>query len=455
MNSTHKILIVDDDRAVCSSIKLLLSKRGYQTHCIHRRNEIEDALTTFEPHLVLLDMNYSIDTSGAEGLKAVTSILNLRKETKIILMTGWATVQLAVEGMKLGAGDFLAKPWDNKHLLSSIETLLELGENRPAEVHPSGSLIIGDSPALRAVVDNALRVAKTDASVLITGESGTGKELLAELIHQNSLRAAHPFVKVNLGGISSTLFESEMFGHKKGAFTGAASDRQGRIQKAQKGSIFLDEIGELDLSNQVKLLRVLQERTYEILGSSEVQRADMRIISATNRNLAERIAGGEFREDLYYRINLIHLHIPPLRERREDIPQLVEAFRESICKSYDLPAPTIAPEALRWLTLQDYSGNIRQLRNIIERTILLNIGITELNTAHFQPHIDERNQISEHIELPDVGKITLEELEVRMIMKALDHHRNSISKTAQSLGITRSALYRRLEKHNIRYATED
>ncbi|MFM1931453.1 MAG: hypothetical protein RL226_756 [Bacteroidota bacterium] len=455
MSTSHKILIVDDDRAVCSSLKLLLNRKGYQTHSIHRRNEIEDALLDFEPHLVLLDMNYSINTSGAEGLQAVKTILSLRKDTKIILMTGWATVQLAVEGMKLGAGDFLAKPWDNQHLLTSIATLLELSENRPAENHTVGSHIIGDSPALRKVVDHALRVAKTDASVLITGESGTGKELLAELIHQNSARASQPFVKVNLGGISSSLFESELFGHKKGSFTGATSDRQGRIQKAQKGSIFLDEIGELDLANQVKLLRVLQERTFEILGSSEVQRADIRVISATNRHLPERIASGDFREDLYYRINLIHLHIPPLRERREDIPKLVQAFCVSVCKAYDLPAPTITNNALKWLAEQEYSGNIRQLRNTIERTLLLNMGAPQLDVIHFQPHFDPPDPSNEHVDLPEVGKITLEDLEIRMIEKALSHHRNSISKTAESLGITRSALYRRLDKYNIRYETED
>lgn len=455
MKSQAKILIVDDDRAVCSSLKLLLNRKGYETLCVHRRSEIEDAVRDFEPHLALLDMNYTIDTSGVQGLQALKSLLALRPNTKVILMTGWATVQLAVEGMKLGAGDFLAKPWDNHHLLKSVETLLQLSQPENAPSSNEGGEIIGESAALRAVVENALRVAKTDASVLITGESGTGKELLAELIHRNSLRAHEAFVKVNLGGIASSLFESEMFGHKKGSFTGATSDRLGRFQKAQKGSIFLDEIGELDLAMQVKLLRVLQERTYEVLGSSEVQRADVRVISATNRSLPERIANGAFREDLYYRINLIHLHIPPLRERREDIPQLAEAFRSKVCAAYGLMPPTFSADALRWLKMQEYSGNIRQLRNVIERTLLLNAGEHTLEAHHFQPHFEFDERTPVEVDLPEVGKLTLEELEVRMIRKALDFHKHSISKTAQSLGLTRSALYRRLDKFNIRYDAED
>jgi len=455
MTSKARILIVDDDRAVCGSLKLLLNRKGYKTLCVHRRSEIEEAIVGFRPHVTLLDMNYTIDTSGVQGLQALKTILATDAQVKVILMTGWATVQLAVEGMKLGASDFLAKPWDNHHLLQSVETLLRLSDAAAHPSIPTENKIIGESAGIRNVVENALRVAGTDASVLITGESGTGKELLAELIHNHSLRAGQPFVKVNLGGISSSLFESEMFGHKKGAFTGATADRIGRFGKAQNGSIFLDEIGELDLPMQVKLLRVLQERTFEILGSSEVQKANVRVISATNRSLPELIAGGRFREDLYYRINLIHLHIPALRDRRDDIPALAKAFANKVCTAYGLHEPNISQNALSWLKVQEFSGNIRQLRNIVERTLLLNAGEQMLEAHHFQPHFHPDDRAPIELDLPEVGKLTLEELEVRMIRKALEFHKNSISKTAASLGITRSALYRRLDKFNIAHDDED
>lgn len=454
MKAKARILIVDDDRAVCGSLKLLLNRRGYDTHCVHHRSEIDAAIVEFSPHLVLLDMNYTIDTSGVQGLQALKTILSIDPKLKVILMTGWATVQLAVEGMKLGASDFLAKPWDNQHLLQSIDTLLLLSDSAAHPSIPKEIEIIGESEALRKVVESALRVARTDASVLITGESGTGKELLAELIHRNSLRAEQPFVKVNLGGIASSLFESEMFGHKKGAFTGATADRMGRFQKAQNGSIFLDEIGELDLPMQVKLLRVLQERTFEVLGSSEVQKANVRVISATNQSLPELIARGAFREDLYYRINLIHLHIPALHERREDIAALVQAFTQKVCSAYGMPEPKLSLHTLNWLKNQDYSGNIRQLRNIVERTLLLNAGESVLDVHHFQPSFGSDERTSAEVDLPEVGRLTLEELEVRMIRKALDYHKNSISRTAASLGLTRSALYRRLEKFNISHDDE-
>lgn len=448
MSTTRTILIVDDDRAVCSSLQLLLKRSGYAAHSIYHARELEDALPRHRPDLVLLDMNFTIDTSGKQGLTALSLLQRLQPGIPVILMTGWATVQLAVEGMKRGARDFLAKPWDNASLLASIRTVFELDAAEEPVSAVVDDLIVGRSAALQQLLQKARQIAKTDASVLITGESGTGKELLAETIHAHSRRHDQAFVKVNLGGISSSLFESEMFGHKKGAYTGAHADRVGRFQKADRGTIFLDEIGELDPASQVKLLRVLQEKTFEVLGSSAPLKVDVRVISATNRNLQAMIAEGQFREDLFYRINLIHLHIPPLRERRDDIPELVERFARNTCAAYQLEPVAIQPEAINWLQQQDFEGNIRELKNLIERSILLNIGRQELREADFREHHSSRPGKAAQA-LPEVGQMTLEAMEIEMIRKALEFHHYSIAQTARSLGITRSSLYRRLEKYQI------
>jgi two-component system, NtrC family, response regulator len=450
---SHHILIIDDDRAVCSSLQLLLSKQGYTVKSLYYPQEIEVTIQEFKPDLVILDMNFTIETSGKQGLRALELILNTKPDTKVILMTGWATVQLAVEGMKKGAKDFIAKPWDNHSLLSSVKTIFELHEEniakRDINITSENNGIVGQSRAIQELLDKATRIARTDASVLITGESGTGKELLAEMIHLNSPRKNQDFVKVNLGGISQSLFESELFGHKKGAFTGAVNDRIGRFEKADKGTIFLDEIGELEMASQVKLLRVLQEKTYERLGSSQPVKTDVRVICATNRDLSKMIEDNTFREDLYYRINIIQLHIPSLSERKEDIPILSLAFRDRVCTSYGLDLIPIDTSALTWLQNQAYPGNIRQLRNIIERTILFHIGEPKLEIKHFIAHFSSINQRKETISLPAVGKITLEEMEIQMIKKTLEHYHHSISESARSLGITRSALYRRLEKYHL------
>lgn len=457
MTAEHKILIIDDDRAVCSSLQLLLTRNQYLTKSIYHPGLIEETLENFNPNLIILDMNFAVDTSGKQGLKALEIILKYRPKTNVILITGWATVQLAVEGMKLGARDFIAKPWDNKHLLQSVETIIaledqSLGKNKNINYITN---IIGNNKTLKEVLDIASRVAVTDASVLITGESGTGKELLAEMIHGLSLRHQQPFVKVNLGGISQSLFESEMFGHKKGAFTDAYSDRMGRFALANHGTIFLDEIGDLHPASQVKLLRVLQEKKYEVLGSSQSVTTDVRIISATNQNLKEMTHLGSFREDLFYRINLIHLHMPTLNERRDDIPALVDSFTEKICIAYGFLPVNITDKAKSWLMVQDYVGNIRQLKNVVERTILLNLGHETLDVKHFERHFNTESQSKLSIYLPEVGTITLEALEIEMIKKALKFHNFSISQTARSLGLTRSALYRRLEKYEIPHEREN
>ena len=447
------ILILDDDSAVCTSIRLLLKRSGFQSRAVNWPVEAFTALEQRLPDLMLLDMNFTIDTSGKKGLEILSQIRKQYPQLPVILLTGWGTVQLAVEGMKSGASDFLTKPWDNKHLLSSIKTILSLQQpaaSQAEQMDTGFAHLIGQDPAFLATLELAKRVSKTNASVLIYGESGTGKELIAEAIHYESERSERPFVKVNLGGIASSLFESELFGHKKGAYTDAIADRKGRFEMAHTGTIFLDEIGELELSSQVKLLRVLQEHTFEVLGSSESKKVDIRVISATNKDLEKLVAQGDFREDLFYRINLIKITIPPLRERRSDIPLLVQYFIDNLKKIYQRPKLQLSAAALSWLQQQDFPGNIRQLKNLVERTVLIHPG-DRLEQVDFQQQYRQNLHHKENIELPEVGSISLEALEIEMIKKALAFHHNKISPSARSLGLTRSALYRRLSKYNIPY----
>lgn len=447
----QKILIIDDDTAVCMSITLLLKRRGFDCFSVNRPAEVLERIEENLPDLILLDMNFTIETSGKQGLKMLRMLQENYSGIPVILMTGWATVQLAVEGMKLGAKDFIAKPWDNTQLFNSIKTILDL--KNPLQPHgnrPIGNFdhIIGNDAGFLEVLQMAKRVSKTNASVLITGESGTGKELIAEAIHYESKRLNEPFVKVNLGGISTSLFESELFGHKKGAFTDAISDRKGRFEMANNGTIFLDEIGDLALSSQVKLLRVLQEQTFEPLGSSQTQRIDVRVISATNKHLEEMIALGTFREDLFYRINLIKIHLPPLRERKNDIPLLVDFYVKNLKMTYEQPNLSVSQSAMNWLKEQEFSGNIRELKNLVERTVLM-ANSDELTVENFQQNYRKKLHSTAKNEFPKVGSMTLEEVEIKMINRALTYHENNISAAAKSLGITRNALYRRMEKYGI------
>ncbi len=451
------ILIIDDDIAVRTSLILLFEKEGFGVCVAADASEALELLKINPISLIVLDLNFSIDTSGHEGLELLKMIRKQEPLLPVILITGWASIELAVSGMKLGANDFINKPWNNAYLLQSVRTLLNLYEKK--SIHQSRkqldqehdfSQIIGEDEKMIAILDTIGRIAKTDASVLIMGESGTGKELVAEAIHQNSHRAGKPFVKVNLGGISSSLFESEMFGHVRGAFTDARFDRNGRFEMANKGTIFLDEIGDLDAGNQVKLLRVLQDRTYEVLGSSRTRTVDLRVVSATNRNLTEMVAAGSFREDLLYRINLIVIQLPPLRERPNDIPLLVHYFIANLRTIYNRPGLAITKEALKWLQQLALPGNIRQLKNLVERSVLVSkhdeLGIDDL---HSQLELSPVKKGKTG--LPDVGMVTLEEMEVEMIKKAMAFHKNKVTKAASALGITRSALYRRIEKYQLPY----
>ena len=346
----------------------------------------------------------------------------------------------------------MAKPWDNKDLIRSIRGILaQAGPLAGGEKLLDFDHIVGKDPALLEVLETARQIAPTNASVLITGESGTGKELIAEAIHAGSKRADEAFVKVNLGGIPAALFESEMFGHIKGAFTDARADRQGRFAIANGGTIFLDEIGDLPAANQVKLLRVLQEQTFEVLGSSQQQRVDVRVISATNKQLDHLVQQGSFREDLLYRINLINLHLPPLRQRPGDIPLLVEHFLQRLEQTYERSGLELAASAREWLKRQPFPGNIRQLKNVVERTVLLS-KTNVLTAEDFARHLSPGNESAGEISFLS-GDISLEEMELAAIKRALSIHENNITAAAKSLGITRSALYRRLQKFGIDHAS--
>ena len=448
------ILIIDDDSAVRSSLSFMLKRAGYEAQVVPGPREAIEVVRTVAPDLILMDMNFTLSTTGEEGLTLLKQVKVFRPDTPVILMTAWGSIQLAVQGMQAGAFDFIPKPWNNAALLQRIETALELS-TAPKETTQeqndafNRNHIIGRSQGLTDVLNTIARIAKTNASVLITGESGTGKELIAEAIHINSQRAKHPFVKVNLGGISQSLFESEMFGHKKGAFTDASADRTGRFEMADKGTIFLDEIGDLDLSCQVKLLRVLQDQTFEVLGDSRPRKTDIRVVSATNADLRKMVNERTFREDLFYRINLITVKLPALRERREDIPLLVRHFADRQAETNGLPRTEFSADAMQFLSRLPYPGNIRELKNLVERTILVS-GKPTLDASDFDAQYIRHNDQKAAESTSFIG-MTLDEIERQTILQALERHKGSLSQVAMALGISRAALYRRLEKHNINY----
>jgi DNA-binding NtrC family response regulator len=453
------ILIVDDDRSVTASLALLLKQAGLPSTAVGSPDEALALLRRQPCQLIIQDMNFSRRTSGEEGLALLRQIRAATPSIPVILITAWGSIPLAVEGMKAGASDFVTKPWTNQQMLHAVQTALGLAAARPADDEGAPSRedldarydfgdLVGRDPRMLRILQIAGRVAATDASVLITGESGTGKELVAEAIHRNSRRAGRPFVKVNLGGISSTLFESEMFGHVRGAFTDARMDRKGRFEVAHGGTIFLDEMGDLDAPSQVKMLRVLQDRTFEVLGSSHRREVDVRVVSATNRPLTELVARGEFREDLLYRINLIGIHLPPLRERPEDIPILASRFLHTAAQVYRRDPLTLSGAALRWLKAQPWPGNVRQLRQWVERAVVVGTG-DRLDVRDFVEAADTPPGSAPPESLPAVGSMTMDEIERAMIVKSLRHHAGNISKVAESLGFSRAALYRRFEKYEI------
>lgn len=450
------ILIVDDDAAVRSSLQFLLKRAGFLPEALPGPKEALEAVRAATPELILMDMNFTLTTTGEEGIRLLRQVKVLCPEVPVILMTAWGSISLAVQGMQAGAFDFITKPWNNLVLLQSIRTALDIARQKKeaasalnrteADTKFHFDKIIGQSPALMEVLGTVARIAPTNASVLITGESGTGKELIAEAIHANSPRAEEAFVKVNLGGLSQSLFESEMFGHRKGAFTDAYADRTGRFEMAHKGTIFLDEIGDLELSCQVKLLRVLQDQTFEVLGDSRPRKVDIRVVSATNCRLPEMVAARTFREDLFYRINLITIHLPALRERREDIPLLARYFARRQAEINGLAAADFSSQALSYLQRLPFAGNIRELKNLVERTMLVS-GKTMLEAADFEKC--GMPAVASSHPLVSLKGLTLDELEKQTILQALEAHAGNLSHVASALGISRAALYRRLEKYGI------
>jgi two-component system NtrC family response regulator len=452
MIMSHRILVCDDDDAVRSSLGFLLTKTGYTPNFASRPEDIIKYINETDFSLVLLDMNFSVSINGDEGIEILRKIKLLKPAIPVILMTAWASVELAVRGIKLGASDFVTKPWNNIQLLKIIETSITLSTNskkdsdfikreKPAEFQA----IIGEDPKLIEILTIIKRVAPTHAPVLITGESGTGKELIASAIHQYSQRKSQPFVKVNLGGIPASLFESEMFGYRKGAFTDAKTDHTGRFEKANKGTIFLDEIGDLNFTSQVKLLRVLQDQTFERLGDPNSITVDVRVLSATNHNLYSLVNKGVFREDLLYRINLIQIEVPPLRQRINDIPLLAGYFIGQAAKTYSLPVKLISGEANEWLCEQSWPGNVRELKNIMERTLLLSSD----NRIKEEDFIVAQNTGRS----PDQAKFgsagTLDEMEKQMIINTIEECDGNLSRSSEKLGISRATLYWKMEKHGI------
>lgn len=438
------ILIVDDDKSIRLSLGLLLKRAGYEVDYAQNPDEALGKVRHRNYDLIFMDMNYSRSTTGEEGIELLRKTKIFLPDTPVILITAWGSIELAVEGMRHGAYDFITKPWNNLVLLHRAETAIKLNTKpEPSQSAFDRGGIIGKSDSMNELLAKVERIAPTDAPVLILGENGTGKELIANAIHINSQRKNNPFVMVNLGGVPQSLFESEMFGHVKGAFTGAVSSRKGRFELADKGTIFLDEIGDLDMACQVKMLRVLQQHTFEPVGDSKPKKVDIRVISATNANISEMVEERTFREDLFFRINLITLHLPALRDRREDIPLLVRNFINQAAKSQNIVVPELTSDAMEFLTRLPYPGNIRQLKNMVERAVL--IGGSRLD----KPLFASMPGIGDPVEETKASG-TLGNVEKNMIVDAIEKSGGNMTQAARILGITRQTLYRRMEKYGLK-----
>ena len=451
-NSRPHVLVADDQADVLEALRLLLKGNGYDAETVTSPAAVLAALERRDYDALLLDMNYTRDTtSGREGLDVLHKLQGLEPDLPVIVMTAWGSVEGAVEAMRRGARDYIEKPWDNARLTTILATQVELGRalRRARRLESENRLlrrdhmprIIADSPKMKPTLQLMERVGPSDANVLITGEHGTGKELVAQWLHASSARAQKPFIPVNMGGLSEGLFESELFGHVKGAFTDAKTDRVGRFELADGGSIFLDEIGNVPLPLQAKLLRVLQTGDVERVGSSKARHVDVRVISATNVVLHEEVASGRFREDLLFRLNTIELHLPPLRERREDIPPLAMHFLRRHAARYRKQLAAFDAGAMQVLLEHPWPGNIRELDHAVERAVLL------AQTDNVRAHdLALRGASPAAARLED---LTLEEVERLLIQKALGRYEGNVSRAAQALGLSRSALYRRIATYGL------
>jgi DNA-binding NtrC family response regulator len=462
----NKILIADDDLNIIASLKYMLSEENFDMLAMTTPEAVLENLKRENVDLVLIDMNFQQDTtSGSEGLQLVEAIQQFDETLPIIVMTGWATIDIAVDAMRAGAKDFIQKPWNNERMLSAINTQLKLAsidkklnrlnqENKllRSQSFPKNNGIIAQSPAMKTLLSSLEELAKSDMSILLTGDNGTGKSMLASYVHQQSSRAENSFVPVNMGAIPESLFESEMFGHLKGAFTDAKENRVGRFEMAEQGTLFLDELANIPMAQQAKLLRVLEEKKFEVVGSSKSLSADVRIISATNCDLAKAISEQQFRQDLFYRLNTIQLRIPSLHERIEDIEPLAHYFLQRFSAKYNIVAPELSSDAVNKLQQYTWPGNIRELSHLMEKLLFTCkktvIGGRDLlleNIHHSASELDENrgDKLANH------SSLSLDEIEKISLISRLKHHRGNATETAKSLGLSRSGFYRRMSKHGL------
>ncbi|PYQ40026.1 MAG: sigma-54-dependent Fis family transcriptional regulator [Acidobacteria bacterium] len=447
-----RILAADDQEHILEALDFLLRPEGYRVDKVRSPEKVAEAVGSNSYDAVLIDLNYTRDTtSGQEGLDLLSQIVSLDATVPVIVMTAWANVELAVEAMRRGARDFIQKPWENERLISIIRTQVELHRalQRAARLEAENRLLraegrpdfIASAPSMQAVMDTISRVGPSDANVLITGEHGTGKEVVAQTLHALSPRASRALVAVNTGAIPDGVFESELFGHVKGAFTDARTDRIGRFELADGGTIFLDEIGNVPLRQQAKLLRVLESGEIERVGSSRPRKVNVRVLSATNTDLPAACASGQFREDLLFRLNTVEIHVPPLRERREDIPVLAAHFLGRYAARYRRPVQSFDPAALLALKQYSWPGNVRELEHTIERAVLM------CRTGEIQPADLSLN--SPRVQSQNMEELSLEAVEAVLVRKALQRFQGNVSQAAEALGLSRGALYRRMEKYGV------
>ena len=447
-----RVLIADDQPDVLEALRLLLKNEGYQIELVSSPAGVLNAVDAREFDVVLMDLNYARDTtSGQEGLDLLSKIQAIDGTLPVVVMTAWSSVKVAVEAMRRGARDFIQKPWENERLMTILRTQIELSralrkglrleaENRLLRGAERPTLI-AEAPAMQPVLRLVANVGPSDANVLITGEPGTGKEIVAQTLHVISPRAAKPMVTVNAGGLPEGVFESELFGHVRGAFTDAKADRVGRFELADNGTLFLDEIANISATQQSKLLRVLQTGELERVGSSRTRHVDVRIISATNADLNAEVTAGHFRADLLFRLNTIEIHLPPLRERREDIPQLASHFLGRHAQRYRKNLSAFDPTAMQMLLDHPWPGNIRELDHAIERAVLMAQGETvKAGDLGLRTTRDAA---------PRLEEMSLEEVECSLIKKALARYNGNVSHAAKALGLSRSALYRRLQRFGL------
>jgi DNA-binding NtrC family response regulator len=447
-----RVLAADDQQHILEAIQLLLRPRGYEVDAASSPVLVREALATGSYDALLIDLNYTRDTtSGQEGLDLLSEIVSADSSLPVIVMTAWGNVALAVEAMRRGARDFIPKPWENERLLSILGTQVELhrtlqkaerlaAENKllRAQGRPE---FIATAASMQVVLEAIARIGPSDANVLVTGEHGSGKEVVAQTLHALSPRSSRPLVAVNTGALPDGIFESELFGHVKGAFTDARADRIGRFELADGGTIFLDEIGNVPLHQQAKLLRVLESGEIERLGSSRTRKVDVRVISATNTDLRAGCASGQFREDLLFRLNTVEIHMPPLRERREDIPALAVHFLSRYATRYRRPVSGFDALALQQLMQHSWPGNVRELEHTLERALLM------CRTQEIQPcDLGLNLQRSAN---PNLEELSLESVEAILIRKALQRFQGNVSQAAEALGLSRGALYRRMEKYGL------